>query len=85
MTDETKFVIAGGLINAALFLVGVFVAGLVAGNHVVVVLALANVGLTVAHYGASLAKSDGWAFYAHIASNALAVVAAMVLIRGYWL
>lgn len=85
MTDETKAIIAGGYINCALFLAGVFTAGLVAGNHVVTVLALASAALAVIHYSASILKSGGWAFYSHVASNALAVIAALVLIHGYFL
>lgn len=85
MTDETKFVIAGGLINAALFLIGLFAASLVAGNHVTTLLALLSCGLAVLHYCAQLGGQTRPGYVLHVASNAAAAAGVLLLIRGYWL
>lgn len=88
-----NWLIAGGMINCALFLMGVFAASLVAGNYVATVLALVSCGLAVLHYDASLGATRKDRFSGdrlqrivlglHYTSNLLAVAAAVVLIVGY--
>lgn len=80
-----NWLIAGGMINSALFLMGVFAASLVEGNHVVTVLALLSCGLAVLHYDASIGgeRLRPVALALHYTSNALAIVAALVLVIGY--
>jgi len=80
-----NWLIAGGMINSALFLMGVFAASLVEGNHVVTVLALVSCGLAVLHYTASLVEAHVLAISLHYVSNLLAVVGALVLVVGYFI
>ena len=82
-----NWLIAGGMINSALFLMGVFAASLVEGNHAATVLALVSCGLAVLHYDASLGRPSlqRMALTLHFASNASAVVDALVLVVGYFI
>lgn len=84
MTDETKAILAGGYINCALFLAGVFSASLVVGNHIATALAILSCGLAVLHYDAQMGDQPRPAFVLHLASNAAAVVGAVILLWGYW-
>ena len=77
-------IIVAGLLNSALYLAGVVAAGLVWGNHLAVVLALATLGVTTLCYAAQLAgaKADAWAFYLWLVSNALGIAAGLQLLRS---
>lgn len=88
MTDETKAIIAGGYINSVLFLMGVFAGALVAGSHVATTMALGSAAVAVLHYGQRLTDpyaAKPWTLWSHMASVALAVSGALVLLWGYWL
>ena len=76
-------VIAGGLVNCALFLAGLLVAAVADGNHVAVVLALLSAAVAVLDY--TLRAEDRWrlAVVVWFASNALAAGAFGALLHGY--
>ena len=77
--------ISGGLINCALFLAGVILAGVMGGNHLAVVLALLSVAAAVIDYTLRGFDRWRWAVVVWVASNALAAAAFAALVRGYGL
>lgn len=76
--------LAGGLINCALFLFVVALAGIVDGNHIAVVLALGSAGVAVVDYSLRAASVTWPAVVLWLLSNTLAVAAAFMLWRGYF-
>lgn len=76
---------AGALINAALFLTGVFVLALMTGCHLGVALALLSVACAALSYVSKMAKGDLAAIFAAVISWALAIDAAVVTLKAYGL
>lgn len=77
-------IITGGLINAALFLGGVILAGALGGNHIAVVLALASAGVAAISYGFQM--MDRWGLVAllfAVSSWLLAAAGGWYLVQGY--
>lgn len=77
---------AGGLINAALFLAGIIASGAILATqlaHVAVLLALMAAGVAVLTYSAYI-RGNRFGIVLHFLSNILAVLAAVVLAWGYF-
>jgi hypothetical protein len=77
-------IIVAGLLNSALYLIGVTVAGLCWGNHQAVVMALASLGVATWCYAAQMGGPSQRliAQVLHLGSNLLGAAAGVMLMIG---
>lgn len=80
-------IIAGGLINCALYLALVGLAGISDGNRLAVMAAVLSAGVATLGYMAQMYDGTAWrtvAWVLYIASQASAVLAGVLLAVGYF-
>lgn len=84
MTDYQQFYYTGAIINSAVYILVVALAGIIGGDHAVIVLAASTAGVAFLSYCAQLLRPSSQAALAlSIVSNVLSIGAGVVLVWDY--